>query len=591
MTIAADNKIKNRSFALDLLKTISIIAVVLYHLGILQYGYLGVEVFLVISGYNFARRTEYVSIRQDIFPAIRKIFKKEYFLILVFSILSLLVGFFFLFPIYFNTLAYNILGTVFLSTNCIPVLRATDYWNTANMLNPAMHMWYICILMKGQIVLMLLFWAVKKRKPRISNKRIFLVIFIVSLLLNRIPAIPEYCRFYLLPFRLYEIALGGLLFELQKTGKRFPKGKPIVALPFYLLLIGIFVIGQFCTIPKWVLTAVTLIGTAAGIYFDRTVYNPEKPNLLNLSTLLGRNSYPIYIWHQFVIAFSLLFLFEEVNAACVFVVVLATAALSVLTYYLSKTKAIQKIKSNVALMLAVVIAVSGFSALAYAKKGVFFDHPELGITAEYPDPDDRITYVDIPYRWNTGFRDDSKLHVLVMGNSFGRDFANVLSESEMNDKIEINYLEYQVDRIPLNDEMKKKIDRADVVFYSSDLWVESEELENYCYDKLLVVGNKCFSTNTKVWLKRNNPDYFQQVYTVPTDFLDENKKFREKFGEHYIDMMECTMIDDTHQRIFTDDNYYISIDGHHLSRQGAKYYARKMDIAEILGRAENFKKQ
>lgn len=35
----------------DVLKAIAIIAVVLYHFGACEYGYLGVDIFLVIAGY------------------------------------------------------------------------------------------------------------------------------------------------------------------------------------------------------------------------------------------------------------------------------------------------------------------------------------------------------------------------------------------------------------------------------------------------------------------------------------------------------------------------------------------------------------
>ena len=40
---------------LDVLKAIAIIAVVLYHIGLLPYGYLGVDVFLVVAGFMIAR--------------------------------------------------------------------------------------------------------------------------------------------------------------------------------------------------------------------------------------------------------------------------------------------------------------------------------------------------------------------------------------------------------------------------------------------------------------------------------------------------------------------------------------------------------
>lgn len=41
----------NRYLYFDVLKAVAIVAVVLYHMGMCKYGYLGVDVFLVIAGY------------------------------------------------------------------------------------------------------------------------------------------------------------------------------------------------------------------------------------------------------------------------------------------------------------------------------------------------------------------------------------------------------------------------------------------------------------------------------------------------------------------------------------------------------------
>lgn len=40
-----------RNKQIDVLKGVAIIAIVLYHLGACKYGYLGVDIFLVIAGY------------------------------------------------------------------------------------------------------------------------------------------------------------------------------------------------------------------------------------------------------------------------------------------------------------------------------------------------------------------------------------------------------------------------------------------------------------------------------------------------------------------------------------------------------------
>lgn len=47
-----------RNYSYDILKAIAIIAVVLYHLGTCQFGYLGVDVFLVIAGFFTSKSIE-----------------------------------------------------------------------------------------------------------------------------------------------------------------------------------------------------------------------------------------------------------------------------------------------------------------------------------------------------------------------------------------------------------------------------------------------------------------------------------------------------------------------------------------------------
>lgn len=46
---------KKRFEYLDVLKAVAIIAVVLYHFGCMQYGYLGVDIFLVVNGFLLAK--------------------------------------------------------------------------------------------------------------------------------------------------------------------------------------------------------------------------------------------------------------------------------------------------------------------------------------------------------------------------------------------------------------------------------------------------------------------------------------------------------------------------------------------------------
>lgn len=54
---------------LDVMKAMAIIAVVLYHTGYMTYGYLGVDVFLVINGYLLAKESYDVTVSSDICSA------------------------------------------------------------------------------------------------------------------------------------------------------------------------------------------------------------------------------------------------------------------------------------------------------------------------------------------------------------------------------------------------------------------------------------------------------------------------------------------------------------------------------------------
>ena len=51
----------------DVLKTVAIIAVVLYHFGISEYGYLGVDIFLVIAGYFTSKSIDNQIVNRGVF--------------------------------------------------------------------------------------------------------------------------------------------------------------------------------------------------------------------------------------------------------------------------------------------------------------------------------------------------------------------------------------------------------------------------------------------------------------------------------------------------------------------------------------------
>ena len=283
---------KDRRLSIDLIKTISIIAVVLYHLGILKYGYLGVEAFFLISGYNFIYKTE--NSWNGIGNYLLGLIKNFYPSILAVCIVSLILGAF-VFPIYYKTISYNIIAALPLMSNLVNVLRGTDYWNTSNVYNPIMHLWYICVLIHSLAFLAVLKAVLKSEKKMIIA---LAVISAVSLALCFITSMPEYARFYLMPFRLYEICLGGLLAYLNRN--IVPSIKRIYRYPVYVLyaaLLFVFIFG--IKIGSNILNIVVLLIAAAILRYDAAEYSKSN-KMLWIVGYLGRASYYIYIWHQAV---------------------------------------------------------------------------------------------------------------------------------------------------------------------------------------------------------------------------------------------------------------------------------------------------
>lgn len=571
----------NRRMALDFLKSISIVAVVLYHLGIMKNGYLGVEVFFVISGYNFAKKAEYKDFREDVLPATRKIFSKQYFLIMYSCLVSLVIGFLFLFPIYFKGIGYDSVAALLLSSNILDAVQSTDYWNTANALSPEMHLWYICVSIKSQILLMLTLWGIYKITGKKLQKQVYCVLLLISVGVNFIPNISESLKFYLVAFRLYEMLIGCVVYEIEKaySDKNFKISGALIKI-CYTIILSVILFSSVIDVNRVILKLLALVSTGLIVFGDKTVYQIGEKGVANMLCFLGRHSYPIYIWHQVVIAFMLLFVFEKVNALCFFLVISVTALFTILSEALAHNRMVIRLKKSNLVTITTFILILLFAGLTYVQKGVFFSYPELGLSSKSEDPDNWIKYVDRVYQWDKDFCDDERKKVLVIGNSFGRDFANILSESTMSDELDITY--FYTDKS--FDEMKNRIDSANVVFYSVDSWDEPNELIDYCYDKLIIIGNKCFSKNTKVWLKRNQADYYNALEPVNPEFVEMNKDMAKKYGEHYVDMMSVIMIDDSNERVFSEDRYYLSIDGKHLSEEGARYYASKLNIPEIIYR-------
>ena len=322
-----------------------------------------------------------------------------------------------------------------------------------------------------------------------------------------------------------------------------------------------------------------LIVTLILCFIKSSADKEDNSNLLieNLA-VIGRSSYSIYLWHQVLIAFMLYFVVPEQTVASFVIFIFILGCLSFLSYRFIEKHRFSLLEIIIVILLTIGMAVCAF--MIYLNAGVVRDVPELGIDKNNVHRGMHAEYCDIPYSWDNDFSTD-KVHVLVIGNSYGRDFANSLNESPLSSELEISYIySPTIDELQ---EKQKRINDSDFIFYvcgpvynlpSEDLLAALD------FEKLYVVGNKSYGeSNGIIYSRRMNDDYLNSSVTVDKKLIQQNRHLKKLFGDRYIDLMELVKTEDLEYRIFTDTGRFISQDCRHLTRDGAIFYGNHLDLS------------
>lgn len=204
---------------LDALKGIAIIAVVLFHIGLLKSGYLGVDAFFVINGFLVVPTLYKKIVSGDFsyFGFMENKLLRLMPLVVIASFVCLLIGFIGMLPDNYENLAESVIASNIFSENILSAITTKNYWDVGNDYKPLMHLWYVGILFEFYLILPLLMLAFKKvtswcRMDSEKGMMHFLgMLFVVSLLLYLLPFGKESDKFYFIQYRMFELLLGGFI--------------------------------------------------------------------------------------------------------------------------------------------------------------------------------------------------------------------------------------------------------------------------------------------------------------------------------------------------------------------------------------------
>ncbi len=363
---------------IDGLRAIAVLSVVFYHYGIggLQGGFVGVDVFFVISGYLITgiihsemQRGEFTLARFYERRA-RRIFPALFAMLLA----TMAVGLWLLLPSDLANLGRSSVGTILFVSNVL-YMRRSGYFDSSSDFNPLLHTWSLGVeeqFYLGLPLLMLLvgrFWARGLAKILALSA---LASFVACVLVQPIVA---KAVFFLSPFRAWELLLGSLLgigaipqirSSLARDG--------IAVLALIALLCSLALMREGIDFPGWK-AAIPVVATALLLHVGAS--DGSRVNVaLSWKPLvfIGLISYSLYLWH-----WPLLVLVKYRNgmeplSLVTAAVLFATALLLALASYYAVERPFRKTRAGGGgnLSQKQVFAASGIAAVALLATGFAF---------------------------------------------------------------------------------------------------------------------------------------------------------------------------------------------------------------------------
>jgi len=284
---------------------------------------------------------------------------------------------------------------------------------------------------------------------------------------------------------------------------------------------------------------------------------------------------------------------DEITGGISIVLVIIILMLSIGSYaYIEnifRNRLLWKTKNVLAFLSISFVLISGASFYVYTIGGVVKDVPELGLKYKvFPEKINffnstdniQVIYNENVRSFDKPFSKSDKIKVLVIGNSFGRDFVNVLLESSFIDDIEIRYFDSH--RVMSDSSIKQRITNAKYVFFTNGVTKEyiNEIKIKYNIDlnieKMIMVGIKDFGYSNGINYNNINRGSFN-TKTYRTDMkkgvFERNSELKSIWSTQCIDLIE--LISDPRGKVlvFTQDSKFISQDTVHFTKFGAIFYA------------------
>ena len=315
------------------LRAFAAVLVVIYHAKITSGGYIGVDIFYVISGYLITglllrelENTGTLALKAFYLRRIKRLLPTSFFVLAITAITA-----WWLYPSTMRAdLGRDIAAAGIYISNYLFAFWQMDYQNLSAIPPVVIHYWSLAVEEQFYLFWPFIIFALYKRGGRATVGKAIALITTASFLFSLYQtSVAPIWAFYSLPTRAWELGVGALLLYIPARIK-FSQNYLWIALALFIY--GTF---QFRDNTPFPGTAALVPVIATAICIAAVHSWPRILNLIGNHRLvqwLGAISYPLYLWHWPLLVIPVVYLGRGLHIYERFFCVLATLLLADLTH-------------------------------------------------------------------------------------------------------------------------------------------------------------------------------------------------------------------------------------------------------------------
>lgn len=578
---------------IDGLRALAVLPVILFHAGFEAFsgGFVGVDVFFVISGYLITTII-LAELEQEKFSIVnfyerraRRILPALFFVMFISSV----AGYFLLMPDEFKNLGQSLVATSLFSNNVLLALTS-GYWDLASEFKPLLHTWSLGVEEQYYVVVPILLALCWKIGRGVIPYLLWFIFFGSLIFAIWFVDVSPKWAFYILPARAWEVAIGALAaiyvnaYPSAFNNKRL--SGPLGFIGFLLVLFSIFSFDRAIPSPSYYLLMPTM-GAVLLIAYCRPGSLVYLFLSNRISVFIGLLSYSLYLWHQPVFAYLRIYSREQPGPFSFLVLLPIIFLASYLSWRFIETPFRNKtlIKRR-----GVFIFSAGFSFL-FVALGLYLNN-SYGMPLRVFDSSvrteemDKRIYNEKAFSFKAdSFSKDNRKKILILGDSFARDFTNITVESYDISGAELIYRDDLGQCIIRGTGLKphELFTQADAIVFASGRFDTNCSSKDISFalsggKRIYFVGTKDFGYNLNWLIRLGSQERRGQFNVIPDSAIKTDFEMATAIPpEHYISLIAPASVKG---RIpITDDlGRMLSTDRAHLTKYGAIYFGEKAVI-------------